>query len=297
MGCFDIFCFICGNPCHKMLINIREIIDSYNDKKIKKSKWFKNYAKPIVEFYNKEPNFYKKIDDFKVKTNWMDNCSILLNDNRIIHNCKEKSCNVDFVCNKNSYMHDPNYFIDPEIINKGIFIHTDCWKWCYDKYNIKLSYNILPILRKSNNYYKTFDFINYGEIEKYWEQDFDFLTIFTQGKEYLCSTPLHNDKNIKQIIKNFKKLKIRDKNRKSPSVSASFYDNNIYKIGNDNNIWICKNKKWIKTNEKTIRINVNKIPEQIDFIGGFSKIPIFIEKIQKNQYTLILLESQKDILN
>lgn len=261
MGNFDIFCFICGNPCHKM------ILDSNN----------------------------QNIINFSKKTKWMNNCSILLNNNTIQHNCIEEDYNINFRCKNNkNYLHNPNYFFEPERTDiNGIFIHTDCWKWCYHKFNIKLSYNLLPIT-KNMSFYKVFNFIDYGEIEKYWKQDFDFLKLVNDKKEYLCSSPLNNDKNIKQIINNFRKLKIRTNDRKSPSVSATFYENDSYKIGNNNNIWICKNGKWRLTGEKTIKLKINKIPEKIlyniDYIGGYSKIPIFIEK---EKYILILLESYK----
>jgi hypothetical protein len=70
----------------------------------------------------------------------------------------------------------------------GIFIK--------DKYKIKLNFSHLPII-KSNNIYKVFSFIDYGPIEKYWGQDFNFYQILADNQEKLC---LDVDNRIKKII-------------------------------------------------------------------------------------------------
>ena len=54
MGCFDIFCIICGNPCHKMFDYYTDIINEYNT--TKKRKKYNNY---IYEAYIKNPNLIK----------------------------------------------------------------------------------------------------------------------------------------------------------------------------------------------------------------------------------------------
>lgn len=48
--------------------------------------------------------------------------------------------------------------------------------------------------------YKIFNF-SYGHIEKYWNQFFRFDQIILDKKQYLCSSPLKNDKNITHLKK------------------------------------------------------------------------------------------------
>ena len=77
MGCSDIYCLLCGNPCHSII---------YNDN---------NY----LNLNKKEFELCKKVTD------WLYKCTILTVNNEIIHNCRDVSCNVDFEApNKNNYI-------------------------------------------------------------------------------------------------------------------------------------------------------------------------------------------------
>jgi len=60
MGCFDIFCFICGNPCHS-----------------------------IYDIEYIQENINKNLSQFGKNTLWMNNCSMLLFNNTIMHNLKD----------------------------------------------------------------------------------------------------------------------------------------------------------------------------------------------------------------
>jgi hypothetical protein len=85
----------------------------------------------------------------------------------------------------------------------GVFVHTDCWKFVKNKYNIELNYYNLLIIEKNILSPKIFDFINHGSIEKYWQQDFDLFGIVADSNEELCNNPLKSNlvaKNIKKII-------------------------------------------------------------------------------------------------
>lgn len=301
MGCFDLFCFICGNPYHSMYSDFEseflENIEYY--KKDPKSKARIKY-KRYLTMYEKDPNLFDKIKEFVKKTKWMDSCTFLTVTNKIIHKCVNKSCVNEFVDDNGTYYrHDPNNIYKYINNNRGIFIHTDCWKYIDKKYNIKLKFSDLPIL-PNKNILKDFDFINYGEIQNYWEQNFDFLELFVDKKLYLCSSPLTKDRNISQITKNFSNLKIKG-GRKGPSTSATIY-NNIYKIGNNLCIWQTKNGKWVELKDKiinkTITIKNNKlngIISEIKFIGENNKKPIFVENVMssKGQITINFIMSQK----
>ena len=304
-----VFCFICGNPCHGMFPDSVEVfledIKYYDENKSKiKYKPAKQRAEKYKKMLANDPDTIKKISSLIKTTKWMKKCTMLTIDNKIVHNCEEVSCNATFEDNKNKIYYQLPYFQEPLDNFNGVFLHTDCWKFICNKYNFKLKFSDLPITY-SKDYYKIFDFINYGDIEKYWGQDFKFIDTLLDKKEYLCSSPLLNDKNLSTIIKNFNKLKIRTGgDRKSPNVSATHFNNGIIKIGLDNNFWIIKNKKWVKNNEpiKTIKIaiamtdiNKNKFIQTLKFVGESSFNPVFIKSIDNVKKTLnielLILES------
>jgi len=315
MGCFDIYCLVCGNPCHSMFDNteyLEEIIDEYKNSKKQK----KHY---IYEAYLKNPNLIKDLNKFKKTTSWMNKCTMLLINNEAKHNCKETSCNVGFT-NKNRtkfYTHltgdyDTIYPLFYENGDLGIFIHTDCYKYIKLEYNIKLKYSNLPLIinHKKNNHkeniYKPINFVNYGDIENYWHQDFQFEKLYIDNKQYLCSSPLKNDKNISQIKKNINALKISNKYilRPSPPISATFYENNIIKVGNNGNLWIIKNGKWNEINKDCEAHKINIIVDynksnskqktflhKLSFISQYNNHGIFVKSftVKKNIYAIDLV--------
>jgi len=187
MGCWDIFCILCGNPCHGVINDIKEqfleSIEYYKSTK-PKSKWFKTYFKNIYEIYNQNPKlFLEEINNLKKNTKWLNKCTFLTANNKIIHNCYEVSCTT--------------YQVDEQMY--GIFVHTDCWKFVKREYNLNLNYSYLPILKTNQTSYKIFNNINYGIIEKYWGQNFDFISLITDSNSYLCNTPL---KILKKLLHN-----------------------------------------------------------------------------------------------
>jgi len=300
MGCWDVFCFICGNPCHSIIDNYE-----YLNEEIKSS--YPKYAKDILKRLQSRKNLITEIKKLSKDVKWMDKCSILLENNKVIHGVKEMNCNVVFCKNNECYEHISMSLdqYDNEKHPTGFFIHTDCWKYIQKNYNINLQFSHLPpyVLKQPKN----FD-INYGDIEKYWEQDFNFPEVVFDNKQYLCSSPLKNDKNISQIKKNISKFKLKnDPNRKGPAISATFYKEGDIKIGSNNNFWIIKGNKWVEMNEKPIKIKIKvkfdklekkqiKFLYNISYIGQYSKNPIFLISIDKNDVELVLLESYKDKL-
>jgi hypothetical protein len=306
MGCWDVYCFICGNPCHSML---------------------NSYIDSIKESVNQEiksyPNLINDLIDLEKNVKWMNNCSMLLTNDKVKHNMKEVACNVTF-CNNNfcaSHMGKQISNCDCSFIdNCGVFIHTDCWKFIKKTYDIELKFSNLPKikyykqseLKKIKDWGTVFD-INYGDIKTYWAQDFMFGELVCDKKKYLCSSPLKNDKNIKQIKKNISALKIKnDPERIGPETSATFYDEGDIKLGKNKYFWIKKNNKWLQINEKPIKISIDinitkltnkekKYIEQLPYIGQYNINPIFIissDNTKKNIYNLKLLltETYKDTL-
>ena len=305
MGCFDVYCFVCGNNPY----GLTDDISSYDAELMA---LIKNKTK------HKRINYKATIDNISkliVNTAWMNNCSMLLVNDDIIHNLYETAGNVRFE-NKDVVAEHiiplysrTNFAIFP----CGVFIHTDCLNYVNHKFNIDLRYSHLPPMAKIHSK-KIFDF-NYGIIEKYYSQFFDFLEVAIDNKVYLCSSPLKRDKNITQIDKNISNLKLkRDPNRKGPMTSATFYKNKTIKVGRDGMFWIIKNGKWQQIKDKPImmkiNIDINKISnrekkyiERIPYIGETNNNGIFIIKsarIITNRHAykieLLLLDDYKNIL-
>jgi hypothetical protein len=312
MGCWDVFCFICGNPCHSFLNGYIDSIEETINEEIKSSypKFVKDELKKLKEY----KNLITDLKKLEKKIKWMNKCSMLLINDKIVHGLEESACNVFFENKKFGAEHiQMQNSCDASFVEKGncgIFIHTDCWKFIKKEYNVELKFSNLPKLQKIN-WNKNFD-INYGTIEKYWIQDFNFTNLVCDKNQYLCSSPLVEDKNMKQIKKNINSLKIKnDPNRIGPSVSATFYNNGDIKIGKNKYFWIKKNDKWLQINEKPIKINIEinykKISKKIEnylikipFIGQYNIEPIFIISSQEEKsiynIQLILIESYKETL-
>jgi hypothetical protein len=112
----------------------------------------------------------------------------------------------------------------------------------------------------------------------------------------LLLNPLKNKENKTRLLKIFKQFKIKSDRKGTnkfakriylptnlisrceikdcPNISATFFKNNTYLIGNDNNLWKIKNKKWTKVETITekVKFNKNLIPnlEKMSAIGSYN---------------------------
>ena len=104
---------------------------------------------------------------------------------------------------------------------------------------------------------------------------------------------MKNKENKTRLLKIFKQFKIKP-DRKGPSISATFFKNNTYLIGNDNNLWKIKNKKWkkVETIKERIKFNKNLIPnlEKMCAIGSYNMNGICYNIIneRKNSPTFVI---------
>lgn len=277
MGCFDIFCFICGNPYWAGIL-----------KDIKSSK------------------------KYNIISSWMNKCTILTTYNKIVHGCEETTCNGSFVDKyKNGY--DTHYFEDKyDYLNefeKSIYLHTDCWKFIKQQYGIELQFKDVPFKFFNFKNRKNIDkpiLIDYGKIESYWGQDMNFKQMIEDGNDYQIYSPLvNNSKNINRIKKICSQMKFKI-GRAGPSVSATFYDNKSIKYGNNNKFWIKTKGKWqqldidvhevcasIKRNDTTMINKINKIP----CIGEWNTSSLFIKQygIKGKTLNITLIGSQDNI--
>lgn len=233
MGCADIFCIICGLP----------------------------YS-----------NWYMKEQGLNKESKWLNDCTILTLDDKVISKCQNKDCYAQFIkigtnitFEVYGYYQSNNISENNSLLFLGSFIHTDCWKFIEKEYEIKLIYSMIPFMlsflnkKKNKTSYSHPVFlthINYGQVEKYWKQYFDFEKLIQDGNQYLFNSPLVDKKNAKRIKRIISQMKLKKEDRIGPQISATWYPDNTYRIGNDNMIWYTKNKKW---NQMKIDLNMIKI--------------------------------------
>lgn len=285
MGCYDIFCCICGNPLKSLSLEI--LLELFLDIDINKN----------------------EIIQIAKNIKWLDNCTLLLKNNKIIHHCKEIMCNIGFKSLKTNKFYESIYYYNNNIYleqyatkninyieNIGIVVHTDCWKFIQKNYNINLEYKDLPIFLSKKNI-NSFLPINYKNITKYWLQNFDYIQMYLDNNIYMIESPLGNNiQNINRIKKNINQIKLK-KNRKGPSVSATFYQQNDIKLGNNKKFWKISNGKWKELNEivinkKIIISNNNKYIKYINNIpqiGEINKKPIFIKNYKYDNKTKTII--------
>lgn len=276
MGCFDVFCTLCGVPMNTNC-NI--------------------YNKKTYEVDTQETNKWAS------KTKWINKCVVLLNNNAVIHDMQNTSCADTFKSiypKKNEGEYDvipirTRFMIDAlgRTFNIGLAVHEDCYNFIKKKFDIELKYSHFPThLFKTYTYYIPSS-IKYGFVEKCWGQDFDFNLLLSNNKMDLVMSPLVNKQKQAQVIKIFNQLKIR-KGRSSPASSASLYANGTIKLGEDDNLWNVKSKKWIKINNDDILVfkhslkyekltnkstaNVLKYLQYLPMIGEASKT-IFLNNL------------------
>lgn len=272
---WDIYCCICGFSC------IGANFDYLKEE-------FKNFNIDISD---------KDIKNIVHDIKWVNKKITLYANNKI----KVWKNNEYDISNHLPFVDDNEY---------GILLHYDCWKFIKINYGIKLEYKNLPVnyidinkvKNKSTNQTILMN-INYGEITKYWQQFMAFERIYIDNNLYMIQSPLvtNNTKNINRIKKIVNQLKLKKELRPSPSISASFYKNNIIKIGNNNKFWIIKNKKWYEIKEDVIKKQFNINPKNIwkfmypskylsnylPLIGEYNIIPLFINNIKNNKLELI----------
>ncbi len=299
MGCFDIYCPLCGNSCNSistdLIENLREIYDHVKSNK-KIETYMKKYYMKVYNTIEKNPKFIDELKTYYKKAQWLNNCTFLTVMDEVIHHCKEVTCNNTFRDKKgNEYVQDLLY--NDEFVSKdhrGIFVHTDCWKYVKQKYDITLKFSNIPVIPEPKEYNKINTSINYGTIEKYWSQIFKFDELIMDLNGYMCISPLVSKENASRINKIITQYKFNnDKKRSGPVVSATFYPEKTIKYGNNGMLWIKKSGKWVEIKDcermilKIDKSKQDKIIKNIEMIGQFTKKPIMIKKIDKKQIELI----------
>ena len=266
MGCWDIYCCICGN--------------SYVDI---------NFNGNYEEQFMKDKNIsIKEFKDLVKKSKWIKKATMLLQNNKVVHGCEEVGCNGVFK-DKNEKIYEANWTSLnglPEqgiftFDNIGIFIHTNCWKYVKIKYKKELKYSDIPHEFKNKTFTPQID---YNSITKYQQQEMDYYKMYTDKNIYMITDPLKTDKmnniRLKKIIKQFK---FKTELRPSPSMSATFNKTGDIRIGNNGKFWIIKNNKWVEIKDKIIKksIIINNNNKNKSILSKINMIPQLGEKNTK----------------
>lgn len=281
MGCSEIYCALCGCP----ILQKSTILQLCKEK------------------------IYKKSD-----IDWLKDCYSLLSNNNLYKKAIVEDCDEHF--DETEY----KYFSHKYRFNQILEVHKLCYNIIQDETEIKLKYSdFMNSSRKKSMY--LLDYVNYGLIEKYTTQEFIWnMQELTSNKKLreLLINPLKNKENKTRLLKIFKQFKIKSDRKGTnkfakriylptnlisqreikdcPNISATFFKNNTYLIGNDNSLWKIENKRWTKVDTITNRIKFNKNIvsnlEKICIIGSYNMDGIcynisnnFIDLIgDKNQY-------------
>ena len=267
MGCWDVFCLLCGNSYFADTANAAA---EYFEQELE-------YNETWQKACDKNKNIVAKLEDFINKTQWVRSCVFLTLDNRVIHGCTNQDCGNTFSDNKNNqYIHAPwEYKHGQQDIKKdyGVFVHTDCWKYIKEKHKIELNFSHLPFI---NNKMQIDDRL-YHPIDIYQQQSFDFISAFIDGNSDYCLSPLVKPTIINKVFSSLK-LKKSD-TRKSPITSATLYSVGTYKVGNNGNIWVIEKGKWSEckdTVEKELEMKIKKF-QKFRYIGESNQNPVFIK--------------------
>lgn len=102
------------------------------------------------------------------------------------------------------------------------------------------------------------------------------------------------------VLKNFNSLQIKiDWKLQCPLPNEKIHEEGDIKLGNNNKLWIIKNKKWNEIKEKHIvlqfkQIWIKKI-FKYNFIGKCSKIPIFILWLKYKSHDIVNNDWKHDV--
>jgi len=100
MGCWDIYCFICGNSCHTLAEDLyNEFIDAED---------------------REDKGLIYKIKDLYEKTKWFNSCTLLLENNQVMHGAGEYKCSIDFIKMENI---TSIYFNIPTLLIKNLNVY------------------------------------------------------------------------------------------------------------------------------------------------------------------------------
>lgn len=275
---YDIYCPFCGLPSYNdditYIIKDKEVPPLYQ----------KDYTLQQLLNNSDKLSFISN----KKNNNWLNKCSLLLNNGKVYHNLKNINLLNKFKI-KDKYIDKYIDDIYPNVLGTSfaIFLHTDCYKYIEKKLKYEITFKHIAYLNMNDK--SLFKNILYPT-SLYNQQTFDFIGLSLNNKDYIIS-PIKNGINNKFIDKVINKTKIKDfiKNEKrpSPSYPASLVPNNYYGLGNNKKIWKKEKSKW-KQQPTTITKSLNNKK----YISNFE----LITSNKKNNKDFIYFIDNKDNL-
>lgn len=266
MGCWDIYCPLCGNAPTSVPIQ------SGNE-------------------CNLDEGTYR---DMLKKMKWLGECYFMTITNQVYKNCKEYSCNIEFRCKSKPDIHllsIPNVKELKWGDEVGYFIHADCFRFVKKHYNHSLVLGDFYIKKQKDLNQIQPPYARCHQIKKYQKQFFDYCRLYQDGLFWMAESPLHNKQNARRIMNVLNKMKWK-KGRKSPSLSATLFPKKTYKVGNDGYIWVVENNKWQRINVSPMEEEIKRsesVLRTIPTICFSHTKPIFIKKISPKVITTISL--------
>lgn len=250
MGCYDVWCVLCGCPLNSGAFACVE-------------KPTHPASKPMLEEYRKKKQLIKL-------SKWLYRATAMIYNKKPIHGLREVACNIDFEkgdWNEAIWPYDPNHKSKwSKVAVSGLVAHTDCWKYAKKKTKHGLVFENFDVKKDSNTPY-VLKYLKYRPADRYWDQDFDIDELLkNKADHYIVHSPLSNtaegkknatriDSNIKTIMDKMPKMPSVQKklkpNRPSPAESATLFKIGTKKKGNDGNMYIITKiksdiKRWKK---------------------------------------------------
>lgn len=170
MGCFDIYCGLCGFPS----------------------------TEPAVE----TPGSIKGVD-------WMTKVYFMTYSGKLIKDCENDSCGNVFVSKKyNNIRFEAEPIVSPENYNRGIFVHKDCWEFA-KACGHELNASMFPIDTKDMAFGVKAPLVH-KKFDKYRSQYFDFEGFIADGNQKLLTSPKTNKNLQAMIKKSLASFKLKN---------------------------------------------------------------------------------------
>ncbi len=159
MGCYDVYCFVCGCSCYSMNNEfIKDLLENYKEYLKKPNSAEFKYYKDLFKSISKYPNFFEEIKKLYLKTKWLSKCSFLTVDDKLIKNVKEIMCNGQFKASTGDNLyHQYSFNNDTDFAvrnNLGVFIHNNCLQFIKKNYGIDIRFSDLPVYIEKKNLIK-----------------------------------------------------------------------------------------------------------------------------------------------
>ena len=161
MGCFDVYCTLCGMPLNEFMLK------SYQEESKNKLKL--------------------------PRPHWLRECTLLLPRSKPKHGFRENSCNVVFENSRTGESYDviENFGSKEAESHDGLVLHTDCWKYARSVLGRGLTLQDFDLSKRKEFSYYVLPYLNYREVSKYQLQEFDIHKLCKQSSNlYLLYSPL-----------------------------------------------------------------------------------------------------------